>query len=464
MPVAEFPGRFGWGYDGVDLFAPTRLYGTPDDLRRFVDAAHALGLGVILDVVYNHLGPDGNYLARSRRLLHRPLRERVGRRHQLRRRGAGPVREFFVANAGYWIDEFHLDGPAPRRHQSRSSTPAPSHILAELAIARARAAARAARIVIVAENEPQDARLVRAAERGGYGLDALWNDDFHHSAASRSPAAARPTTPTTAARRRSSSRRQVRLPLPGPALRAGRSSARHAGAGPAAARLRPLPGEPRPGRQHGPASACTTDRPPRHARALTALLLLLARHADAVPGPGVRRLAPVPLLRRPRGRAGAGWCARGAANSCAVPEPRERRWQARAARSRRPGDVRALQARLDERERNAGWRAAPRPAALRREDPVFRRAGPRGIDGAVLGAEAFVLRFFGTSRAATGCCWSTSAPTLTCADAPSRCWRRRRRPLGLLLVERGPRYGGNGHATMPPMDRTTLAGACRRSG
>ena len=112
MPVADFPGRFGWGYDGVNLFAPTRLYGPPDDFRRFVDAAHAAGLGVILDVVYNHLGPDGNYLSAVRQgLLHgASYKTDWGEAINFDGADAGPVREFFVANAGYWIDEFHLDG------------------------------------------------------------------------------------------------------------------------------------------------------------------------------------------------------------------------------------------------------------------------------------------------------------------------------------------------------------------
>ena len=112
MPVAEFPGRFGWGYDGVDLFAPYHLYGTPDDFRRFVDEAHRLGLGVILDVVYNHLGPDGNYHRRVLRRLLQPSRDKTEWGDALNFDGpdCGPVREFFIANAGYWIEEFHLDG------------------------------------------------------------------------------------------------------------------------------------------------------------------------------------------------------------------------------------------------------------------------------------------------------------------------------------------------------------------
>ena len=111
MPVHEFPGRFGWGYDGVDLYAPVHLYGEPDDFRRFVNEAHAEGLAVILDVVYNHLGPDGNYL---RQYSEHYFTDRHvtdwGEAINFYDADAGPVREFFIANAGYWIDEFHLDG------------------------------------------------------------------------------------------------------------------------------------------------------------------------------------------------------------------------------------------------------------------------------------------------------------------------------------------------------------------
>jgi len=179
MPVADFAGQFGWGYDGVDLYAPTRLYGTPDDLRAFVDRAHALGIGVILDVVYNHLGPDGNYLADfSPDYFTDRYKNDWGK--ALNFEGPLPAREFFVENAAYWIEEFHFDGlrlDATQDIHDASS----EHVVASL-VQRAREAAGDRSIYVVAENEPQDTTLVRSRDEGGYGGDALWNDDFHHAA------------------------------------------------------------------------------------------------------------------------------------------------------------------------------------------------------------------------------------------------------------------------------------------
>jgi maltooligosyltrehalose trehalohydrolase len=181
MPVAEFSGRFGWGYDGVDLFAPTRLYGRPDDFRRFVDRAHALGIAVVLDVVYNHLGPDGNYLdAFSAAYFTDRYGNEWGEAINFDGADAGPVREFFLANAGYWIDEYHLDGlrlDATQQIFDQSE----DHILAAL-VRRVRQAGQGRATFVVGENERQEARLLRPPEHGGYGLDALCNDDFHHSA------------------------------------------------------------------------------------------------------------------------------------------------------------------------------------------------------------------------------------------------------------------------------------------
>lgn len=180
MPIADFPGRFGWGYDGVCLFAPTRLYGTPDAFRRFVDRAHAARLGVILDVVYNHLGPSGNCLPRFSSAYMSDRSTQWGQALNFDGPGSKSVREFFIANAVYWIDEFRLDGLRLDAVQDIFDS-SKIHVVAELGAA-ARAAAGERTIVIVAEHEGQDARLARPRARGGLGLDAVWNDDFHHAA------------------------------------------------------------------------------------------------------------------------------------------------------------------------------------------------------------------------------------------------------------------------------------------
>jgi len=180
MPVAEFPGRFGWGYDGVEWFAPAHIYGSPDDLRRFVNRAHALGLGVILDVVYNHLGPDGNYMPKFAPQFFCDITTDWGKAINFDGDDSGPVREFVIANACYWIEEFHLDGLRLDATQDIHDC-SPEHILRVMARdARKRAAPR--EVIFIAENEPQETKLVRAPGQCGYGLDALWNDDFHHTA------------------------------------------------------------------------------------------------------------------------------------------------------------------------------------------------------------------------------------------------------------------------------------------
>ncbi len=180
MPVAEFAGRFGWGYDGVGLFAPSHLYGRPDDLRTFVDRAHALGLAVILDVVYNHIGPDGNYLRTfSADYFTDRYDNEWGDALNFDGPSSGPVREWVLTNVAYWIREFHVDGFRLDATQQIFDA-SPEHLVA--AIARtARETAGARRVLVTAENEPQDARLVEPTARGGHGVDALYNEDFHHS-------------------------------------------------------------------------------------------------------------------------------------------------------------------------------------------------------------------------------------------------------------------------------------------
>ncbi len=181
MPITEFPGEFGWSYDGSQLFAPSRLYGSPDDFREFVDAAHHWGIGILMDVVYNHLGAVGERLLRS-------LSDHYfSKRHETEWGAAinydGPhareVRAFVLENVRYWIREFHVDGYRIDATQSIDDD-SDRHILLDIN-RTAREAAGDRGILLVGENEPQHARLMHAAEQNGYEFDCAWNDDFHHS-------------------------------------------------------------------------------------------------------------------------------------------------------------------------------------------------------------------------------------------------------------------------------------------
>jgi len=179
MPLAEFPGRWNWGYDGVDLFAPAHVYGDPQALKRFVDAAHARGLGVVLDVVYNHFGPDGNYLpVYSDQYLTDRHPNEWGQAINYDGPGSAGVRDFVVQNACYWITEFRLDGlRLDAVHAIYDDSPV--HVLAELS-QKTRTAAGERSIVLIAECESQLIKTVRPVGDGGWGLDAVWSDDFHH--------------------------------------------------------------------------------------------------------------------------------------------------------------------------------------------------------------------------------------------------------------------------------------------
>ncbi|WP_224362218.1 malto-oligosyltrehalose trehalohydrolase [Hyalangium versicolor] len=182
MPLHTFPGRYNWGYDGVTLFAPCSVYGEPDDLRRLVDEAHRLGLGIILDVVYNHLGPDGNYLSQYAQGYFNPKypNEWGDPTNFDDGEAAGPSRDFFVQNACHWVSEYRFDGLRLDATQSLYDA-SPRHIVQEL-VEKTRAAAGARKLLLIAENEPQDVKIVTPKERGGHGADGLWVDDFHHSA------------------------------------------------------------------------------------------------------------------------------------------------------------------------------------------------------------------------------------------------------------------------------------------
>jgi maltooligosyltrehalose trehalohydrolase len=183
MPLASFPGTRNWGYDGVDLFAPQASYGGPEGLRRLVDAAHAEGLAVLIDAVYNHYGPDGNYLrCYSPHYFtgrhHTPWGEAVNYDGE----GSAVVRALVLSNVEMWIRDYHADGLRLDAAHALLDDGSP-HLLAEIA-GRARAAAPGRRVVVIAEDERNDTRLVRppagGGAGGGYGLDGVWADDFHH--------------------------------------------------------------------------------------------------------------------------------------------------------------------------------------------------------------------------------------------------------------------------------------------
>ena len=396
MPVADFPGRFGWGYDGVSLFAPTRLYGAPDDLRGFVDQAHALGIGVILDVVYNHLGPDGNYLgAFAPSYFTDRYANEWGQAVNFDGPDAGPVREFFTANAAYWIDEFHMDGLRLDATQQIFDA-SPRHILVDI-MASARAAAPRRRVLLVAENEPQHARLIRAPERGGYGLDALWNDDFHHAArvalTGRAEAyytdyAGRPQELVSAVKHGFLYQGQHY------AWQRQRRGAAALGVERSAFVAYIQNHDQVANSARGERLHATTS--PARWRAMTALLLLAPSTPMLFQGQEFAASTPfvyfadhrrelAELVRKGRGEFLAQFPSIAAPDvSACVPDPGA------------PATFEGCKLDLGERVRHAGVYALHRDLlAMRREDAVFSAQGAHGIDGAVLGPEAFVLRFFG---------------------------------------------------------------------
>ncbi len=181
LPVAEFPGTRGWGYDPVSLFAPHHAYGGPDELKRLVDAAHARGLGVIMDVVYNHLGPAGNYLPEFGPYFTSRYRTAWGDAVNFDDGDSDEVRGFVIDNALMWLRDYHCDGlriDAVHAIADASAT----HIMAELADeVRALAAHLGRPLALIAESDQNDPRLVQSPAAGGYGLDSCWADEWHHA-------------------------------------------------------------------------------------------------------------------------------------------------------------------------------------------------------------------------------------------------------------------------------------------
>ncbi len=303
MPLADFVGRFGWGYDGVNLFAPTHLYGTPDDACRFIDRAHSLGMAVLLDVVYNHLGPDGNYLGQfADDYVTDRYKTDWGPAINYDGPDSGPVREYVTGNAAYWIDEYHFDGLRLDATQNIYDS-SPEHILT--AINRAvRAAAKGRATIVVTENEPQNIRLVLPMEEGGHGFDGMWNDDFHHTAhvalTGRTEAyftdyRGTPQEFISAAKHGFLYQGQHYLwQKKRRGTRDGRRSA---------VCLRHLPGKPRSGVQHGRPAAAPALRS-RSLPGADGADAVESGNADALPGARICLLQSVPLLRRPQARAG----------------------------------------------------------------------------------------------------------------------------------------------------------------
>jgi maltooligosyltrehalose trehalohydrolase len=181
MPVAEFPGSRNWGYDGVDLYAPHSAYGGPFGLKRLVDACHRAGIAVVLDVVYNHLGPEGNYLAEFGPYFTDRYRTPWGQAINFDGPGSDGVRSFIIENAVYWLTEYHVDALRLDAIHGIFDFGA-VHVLSALRDRfHQRADELGRKAWIIAESDLNDVRVIRPHARGGYALDAQWHDEFHHA-------------------------------------------------------------------------------------------------------------------------------------------------------------------------------------------------------------------------------------------------------------------------------------------
>jgi maltooligosyltrehalose trehalohydrolase len=181
MPVSQFPGNRGWGYDGVCHFAPQNCYGGPDGMKQLVNACHRKGLAVILDVVYNPFGPEGNYVGQFGHYFTDKFHTPWGSAMNFDGPYSDPVREFFIGNALYWIDEFHLDAlrlDAVDWILDQRAQHFLQQIVAEVHSHRVR---QGRQIYLFAENDTNDMRLINPVQYGGYGIDAQWCDNFHHA-------------------------------------------------------------------------------------------------------------------------------------------------------------------------------------------------------------------------------------------------------------------------------------------
>lgn len=460
MPVNTFRGRFGWGYDGTHLFAPYAGYGTPDELRAFIDRAHGLGIGVILDVVYNHFG-HGNRIADVSPHFFKETENDWGKQIDFDGPQSAGVRQFVLENAVHWIADYHFDGLRLDAVQEIKDE-GPRHIVAELTAA-CRKAAGDRHIVMIGEIETQKAAFARSTSAGGMGLDAIWNDDFHHSGRVALTGRAEayyhdhrgaPQEFVAAAKYgfqfqgqrydwQMHARGTPARDLPAPAFvhfldnhdqiaNSGRGLRAHQLG--SAARLRALTtllllGPQTPMLFQGQDFAAS------------ARFLYFADQGeldDAVEAGRKRELTQFPSLRDP----------------------------AMAARVIRPADPDCVAiTKLDwrEREQNAEWLALHRDLiALRRSDPLLSlqpNAAGGGLDGSVIGPNAFMLRWFASGRGADRLLivnlgadlFIRSIPDALFAPPMDTEWR-------LMFSTENPAYGGIGQAPLDLMDRWRLAG------
>jgi maltooligosyltrehalose trehalohydrolase len=395
MPVAEFAGRFGWGYDGVNLFAPSHLYGSPDDFRAFVDAAHALELGVILDVVYNHFGPDGNYLRQFSRHYFSDRATDWGDALNFDGPYSDPVREYILTNARYWIEEFHLDGLRLDATQQIYDSSSPGIISEICRVVRAAAGDR--KTIVIGENEPQDAALLERHADSECGLDGLWNDDFHHSA----HVAATGRSEAFYTGYRGSAQEFVSAVKYGFLYQGEWYRWQRNGRGTPALDVHPsrfvvfLENHDQLANSSAGRRAHQNTSPGRH-RALTALLLLGPQTPMLFQGQDFGASNPF-LYFADHGAPLATMVREGRTKflsqfwSLATPEG--------AARIDDPGDAQTfVRSKLDwaERRRNGEAVSLHRDLLrLRRDDAVLRAPRLRGVDGAVINDRAFVIRYFG---------------------------------------------------------------------
>jgi maltooligosyltrehalose trehalohydrolase len=459
MPVAEAAGAFGWGYDGVDLYAPAHIYGTPDDLRRFVDRAHGLGMGVILDVVYNHLGPDGNCLDEfSPEYFTDKYTNDWGR--AINFEGPPPAREYFVENAGYWVREFHMDGlrlDATQDMKDGSS----EHVIASI-VARARADAGSRSILIVAENEPQETRLVRPTEEGGFGVDALWNDDGHHAAL----AALTGRREAYYTDYQGSAQELISCMRWGYLYQGQRYSWQKKRRGTPALDLAPHTFVSYLENHDQVANSAFGRRlhqmtSPAEYRALTAWLLLGPQTPMLFQGQEFGSSRPFLYFADHAGKLGASVREGRREFLGQFPSIKDARVQRALPAPTAPETYAACKLDFSERERNAPAYALHCDLlALRRTDPVLARAGTLRPEGAVLGPGAFLLRYIDPSRADRLIvinldCDLDFTPAREPLLAPPAGMR-----WTLAWSSEDPRYGGLGTPELDPDARWLIPGRC----